>query len=96
VRVEKLQGTMKPILYANEVNTVALLKKQMNSREVADIVGLSQSNVNRIMKKHFENIFMPSGGRPQALTTWKKRYTMCLVTIGRLDSAIEAIRELKS
>jgi transposase len=55
--------------YQKEIDTVALLKKQMSSREVAEIIGLSQSKVNRIRKKHFENISMPRGGRPQALTT---------------------------
>jgi hypothetical protein len=30
---------------------------------------LSQSKMNRIRKKHFENIVMPRGGRPQAVTT---------------------------
>jgi DNA-directed RNA polymerase specialized sigma subunit len=60
---------MKPILYKKEVDTNALLKKQMTSREVADIVGLSQSKVNRNGKKHFENIVMPRRNRPQALTT---------------------------
>jgi hypothetical protein len=32
---------MKPISYQKEIDTVALLKKQMSSREVANIVGLS-------------------------------------------------------
>jgi hypothetical protein len=41
----------------------------MNNREVVEIVGLSQSKMNRIRKKHFENIVMPRGGRPQAVTT---------------------------
>jgi predicted XRE-type DNA-binding protein len=41
----------------------------MSSREVVEIVGLSQSKVNRIMKKHFENIVMSRGGRPQVLIT---------------------------
>ena len=60
---------MKPISYQKEIDTVALLKKQMSSREAVEIVGLSQSNVNRIRKKYFENIIMPRGGRPQALIT---------------------------
>jgi DNA-directed RNA polymerase specialized sigma subunit len=60
---------MKLMSYQKEIDTVALLKKQMSSREVAEIIGLSQSKVNRIRKKHFENIVMPRGGRPQALTT---------------------------
>jgi transposase len=68
----------------------------MSSREVANIVGLSQSKVNRIKKKPFENILMLSGGRPQALTTWKKKYVVRLATIGGLDSTVEITRELKS
>jgi hypothetical protein len=33
---------------------MALLKKQINNKKTAKVVGLSQSKVNRIMKKHFE------------------------------------------
>jgi hypothetical protein len=33
---------MKLMSYQKEIDTVALLKKQMSSREVAEIVGLSQ------------------------------------------------------
>jgi DNA-directed RNA polymerase specialized sigma subunit len=39
---------MKLISYQKEIDTVAFLKKQMSSREVVEIVGLSQSKVNRI------------------------------------------------
>ena len=52
--------------------------------------------MNRIRKKHFENIVMPREGRPQAQTTWEKRYAMTLVTICGLDLAVGAIRELKN
>ena len=44
---------MKSILYEKEIDTVALLKKHMSSREVANIVGFSQSKVSRIREKHF-------------------------------------------
>jgi 6-phosphofructokinase len=77
---------MKPILYAKEVETIALLKKQMKCREVANIVEFSQSKMIRIRKNHFKNIVMPRRGRPQTLTTWEKRNIVCLVTIGGLDS----------
>jgi hypothetical protein len=52
--------------------------------------------VNRIRKKHFENIIMPRGGRPQILITWKKRYAVKLVTVGGWDSTVKTTRELKS
>ena len=68
----------------------------MSSKEVANIIGFSQSKVNRIRKKHFENIVMLKGGKPQALTTWKKKYAIRLVTLGRLDSTVKITRELKS
>jgi transposase-like protein len=55
---------MKSISYKKNVDIVALLKKQMSSREVANIVGLLQSKVNRIRKRHFENILMQRGDRP--------------------------------
>jgi hypothetical protein len=32
---------MKPILYEKKIDTIDLLKKQMNSKEIADIVNLS-------------------------------------------------------
>jgi hypothetical protein len=35
---------------------------------------------------------MPRGGRPQALTTWEKRYAVKLVTVGGLDSAAKATK----
>jgi hypothetical protein len=68
----------------------------MSSREVANIVDLSQSKVNRIRKKYFENIVMARRGRPEVLIIWEKRYVVRLVTIGGLILAIEAIRELKN
>jgi hypothetical protein len=82
---------MKPISYKKEIDIVSLLKRQMNSRKIIDIVGLSQSKVNRIRKKQFKNIIMPRGSRSQPLTTWEKRYVVRLVIVG-----VEAIRELKS
>jgi hypothetical protein len=57
----------------------------MSSREVANIVDLSHSKVNRIKKKQFGNIVMPRRDKPQALTTLEKRYAMRLVIIGGLD-----------
>jgi hypothetical protein len=54
----------------------------MSSREVANIVDLSQSKVNRIRKKYFENIVMARRGRPEVLIIWEKRYVVRLVTIG--------------
>jgi hypothetical protein len=75
---------------------ICFLKKQMSGRKVVDIVGVSQSKVNRIRKKHFENIVMSKGGRPQALITWEKIYVVRLITIHRLDSALEATKEFKS
>jgi hypothetical protein len=72
-------------LYEKEVDTVALLKKQMSSKEVTDIIGLLQFKVNRTKKKYFDNIVMPRGSRPQALTTWKKRYAVRLVIVDGID-----------
>jgi transposase len=68
----------------------------MSSREVAEIVGLSQSKMKRVKKKHFENIVIPRIGKSRALITWEKRFALRLVTAGGLNLAIEAIRELKS
>jgi hypothetical protein len=68
----------------------------MSNKEVASVVGLSQSTVNRIRKKHFENIIMPRRGCPQALTTWKKQYATCLNRVGGSNIVVDAIRELNS
>jgi hypothetical protein len=87
---------MKPISYEKEIDTIALLKKQISSREVVAIVGLSQSKMNRIRKKYFKNIVIPRKGRPQALTTWEKSYAMRLVIVGGLYSAVQATGKLKS
>ena len=46
--------------------------------------------------KQFENIDIPKGRRPRALTIWKKRCAICLVVMGELDIAVEATQELKS
>jgi hypothetical protein len=66
---------MKLISYENEEDAFALLKKQMKSRKIENVVDLLQCEVNRIRKKYFENIVMSRGGRPQAQTTWEKMYT---------------------
>ena len=81
---------MKQISYEKELNKVALLKKQMSNREIANVVGLSQSKVNKIRKKHFENIIMPRKGQ------WKKQYATHLVIVGGLDIALEATSKLKN
>jgi hypothetical protein len=52
--------------------------------------------MNRIRKKHFENIVMLRGCRPQALITWEKKYAVRLVIVDGLDSTLEATREPKS
>ena len=49
--------------------------------------------MNRIRKKHFDNIVMTRGSRPQALITLEKRYALRLIIVSRLDLAIEATRE---
>jgi hypothetical protein len=75
---------------------VILLDYLYASCQISPNGGLSQSKVNQIRTKHFENIVIPIGGRPQALIIRKKRYTMCLVIVGELYSTVVAIRELKS
>ena len=52
--------------------------------------------MNRIRKKYFKNIVMPRKDRPQALTTWEKRYAMRLVIVGGMYSIIEATKKLKT
>jgi DNA-directed RNA polymerase specialized sigma subunit len=42
------------------VYTIVLLKKKICNKEVIGVVGLSQSKVNRIGKKYFENVLMPN------------------------------------
>lgn len=38
---------------------------------------------------------MSKGGCLKALTTWEKQYAVHLVTIGGLETIVEAIRDLK-
>ena len=66
----------------------------MSSKE--EEVEDSQSKVNRIMEKHFENIVILRRSRPQALTIWEKKYAVKLLTVGGLDLAVKEIRERKS
>jgi hypothetical protein len=87
---------MKLISYENEEDAFALLKKQMKSRKIENVVDLLQCEVNRIRKKYFENIVMPRRSDPQALTTWEEQYATRLVILGGLDTTIEAKRKLKS
>ena len=64
----------------------------MSSREVANAIGLSQSKVNVIKKKYFENIVMLKGGRPKDLITCKKWLVVRLVSISGLDKIVDATR----
>lgn len=87
---------MRPISKEKELNVGALLQKNFSSRKVAQAVGLSQSTVNRIRKKCFENIDMSKGGRPKALNSYEKRFVVRSMTVGRLENAVQATRALKT
>lgn len=67
----------------------------MSSREIAHTMGLFQYEVNRVRKKHFPNMELFEGRRPNILTTWKKQYAIRLVTMGGVNIARKATRDLK-
>lgn len=86
---------MRPISREKEQNIVALIERGNTSREIADIVGLSQSTVNRVRKRLPHNLELSKGGRPKVLTEWEKRYASRLVTVGGLQTATEVAKVLR-
>lgn len=74
------------ILKEKELNVVAFAEKHQSNRNVATVVDLLHTMVNRITKKCFENIEKSKEGHPKALTTWKKLYAVHLAIVGELKT----------
>jgi hypothetical protein len=87
---------MKPISRKKEVGIVALLIKGKSTREIAKPLGFSQSTVNRVKKKHCSSIELLQWGRREILTDLKKRLAVYLVTVGGLETTVEATKVLRA
>ena len=86
---------MIPISREKEQNIVALIEKGRNNREIANSAGLAQSTINKVRKRLSTSVALSKGGRSKVITEWEKRYASRLVTIGGLETAIEASEVLR-
>lgn len=86
---------MRPISRDKEANILALIEKGNSSRKIARSLGLSQSTVNRVRKRHSHNLDLSKGGRPRVLTEQEKRYASRLVTVGGLETATEVAKVIR-
>ena len=86
---------MKSLSTDKENNVVALLEKGSNIRKMSNILGVLQSIINRVRKKHGMDVELSKEGRPSILTTLKKQFVAHLITVGGFQTTIEAIRELE-
>ena len=74
---------------------VALLMKGKSTRVVAKSLGFSQSTVNRVRKKHCNDLELPKRGVPKIFSTSERRRAMRLVTVGGLESVVHAAKMLR-
>jgi transposase len=86
---------MRSLSRDKENNVVALSEKGCSSREMSNVLGLSQSTVNRVRKKRGVLVELSKGGRPHVLSPSDKQFVTHLVTHGRLQTATDATRELE-
>src|SRR6478672_4363637 len=86
---------MRPISRDKEANILALIEKGNSSRKIARSLGLSQSTVNRVRKRHSHNLDLSKGGRPRVLTEQVKQYASRLVTVGGLETATEVAKVIR-
>jgi hypothetical protein len=83
---------MKPISRAKKVDIFVLLIKGKSTREVVKSLGFSQSTMNRVRRKHCSSLELPQRGHREILTPLEKRLAVRLVTIGGLETAVEAAK----
>jgi hypothetical protein len=58
-------------------------------------LGFSQSTMNRVRRKHCSSLELPQRGHREILTPLEKRLAVRLVTIGGLETAVEAAKVLR-
>jgi len=72
-----------------------LIEKERSSREIVEIVGLSQSIINRVRKQLSCNLELSKRGHPKVLIEWEKWYASCLVIASGLETTTKATKVLK-
>jgi transposase len=85
---------MKLISPAKSNDILSLLNRQLSTREIANIVGVSQSTVCNIRKARLPNRTPKKSGRPPKLSEIQKRFIVRNVTSGKVNTATEMKKQL--
>ena len=76
-------------------NIISLLSDGYSVREVTKRVGLSKSTVQKIRGKYVSDLPKRPSGRSTTLTPQSKRYCVCNITSGALQTATAVTKKLK-
>jgi transposase len=73
---------------------LSLLDQGLSSKAIASRTHLGHSNISKICSKHCPNLQKSNGGHPSELSSTTICHSMCLISIGKLDTATQVAREL--
>src|SRR4051812_41847865 len=75
---------------------LCLLDNGLSTRQIASELGVGHMTVSRICSATRPNMTQSSGGRPPKLNATDKRHLVRMVTLGKVDSAVQAAQELRN
>ena len=86
---------MHPISAAQKADIISLLTAGHSAHEVSSIMGVHTSTISRLQRKHCPYISMSAGGCPTKLTGRNVQHAICLITSGKVDTAVEVTKALQ-
>ena len=86
---------MKSLSQQQTNSVISLLQQGLSSRNVASITGFHYSTVSNIHIKHCPDLPKPSGGHPPKLSSTASRHIVCLIGLGKAETAVDVSRILQ-
>ena len=86
---------MKPISEETRNCIISLLDSGLSSRQIGAQLGVSHTTVHRVRADARSDAQKPPAGRPAKLTGVDKRRLVRMITTGKTDTAVQAVKELK-
>ena len=75
---------------------LSLLDQGLSPKAIASRTHLEHSTISKICSKHYPNLQKSSGGRPPKLSSTTIHYSICLISVGKLDTATQVAKELSN
>ena len=91
-----LLTTMKAISASQQQRIFSLLDSGKSTRQISSTTGIPLSTISRYCQKHRPNLPKSSGGRPSKLTEANVKYAHRLICSGKIDTAVQATKILKT